>query len=152
MKTLLEDDLRRSTELITLVKKDKGLGFNIRGGCDVPYLPGDTGIFVAKVREQGAAAEDGRLKAGDKIVEINGVVCEKVTHDEAVNMFMKDTKTFRLKVIRGAESLIRKYLAETEHLKAVAAESSSTLKVLGMLVLLTGLGVGGYFAWKKYGQ
>ena len=47
-----------------------GLGFNIRGGCDVPYLPGDTGIFVAKVREQGAAAEDGRLKAGDKIVEV----------------------------------------------------------------------------------
>lgn len=48
--------------------------------------------------------------------------------------------------------VFQRYLAETEHLKTVAAESSPTLKVLGFLMLLTGLGVGGYFAWKKYGQ
>ena len=47
-----------------------GLGFNIRGGVDVPYLNGDSGIFIAKVREQGAAAEDGRIKEGDKIIGV----------------------------------------------------------------------------------
>lgn len=47
-----------------------GLGFNIKGGLDVPYLPSDPGIFVAKIRETGAAAEDGRLQEGDKIIEV----------------------------------------------------------------------------------
>ena len=47
-----------------------GLGFNIRGGLDQPHFPNDTGIFVTKIRENGAAAVDGRLKEGDKILEV----------------------------------------------------------------------------------
>ena len=47
-----------------------GLGFNIKGGMDIPHIPGDPGIFVAKIRDTGAAAEDGRLKEGDKIIEV----------------------------------------------------------------------------------
>ena len=47
-----------------------GLGFNITGGVDLPRFPGDTGIFVTKVRETGTAFKDGRLKAGDKIVAV----------------------------------------------------------------------------------
>ena len=47
-----------------------GLGFNIKGGVDNPQVPGDSGIFVAKIRENGAAAEDKRLQEGDKILEV----------------------------------------------------------------------------------
>ena len=47
-----------------------GLGFNIQGGTDSPYLREDEGIFVVKIREKGAAAKDGRLKEGDKILEV----------------------------------------------------------------------------------
>ena len=47
-----------------------GLGFNIRGGVDIPHVNGDTGIFVTKIRENGAAFKDGRLKEGDKILEV----------------------------------------------------------------------------------
>ena len=47
-----------------------GLGFNIRGGIDIPHLPGDPGIFVTKLKENGAAYKDGRLKEGDKIIEV----------------------------------------------------------------------------------
>ena len=47
-----------------------GLGFNIRGGVDIPHINGDTGIFVTKIRENGAAFKDGRLKEGDKILEV----------------------------------------------------------------------------------
>ena len=47
-----------------------GLGFNIRGGIDIPHINGDTGIFVTKIRENGAAFKDGRLKEGDKILEV----------------------------------------------------------------------------------
>jgi hypothetical protein len=48
-----------------------GLGFNIRGGVDNPHIPGDSGIFVTKVRENGAAFVDGRLKEGDKILSVS---------------------------------------------------------------------------------
>jgi len=47
-----------------------GLGFNIKGGEDIEVLKGDTGIYVAKVKPDGAAAIDGILKVGDKIIEV----------------------------------------------------------------------------------
>ncbi len=50
-----------------------GLGFNIRGGIDSSYLEGDPGIFVVKIREQGAAADDGRMQEGDKLLEVLAV-------------------------------------------------------------------------------
>lgn len=48
----------------------EGLGFNIRGGVDMPHLPDDHGIFVTRVRSVGAAAVDGRLAEGDKILKV----------------------------------------------------------------------------------
>ena len=48
-----------------------GLGFNIRGGKDNIFVGSDPGIFVAMVRPDGAAAKDGRLQAGDKILEVS---------------------------------------------------------------------------------
>ena len=52
-----------------------GLGFNIRGGFDQPLLPNDDGIFVTKIRDSGAAARDGRLQEGDKIIEVCSFRC-----------------------------------------------------------------------------
>lgn len=46
-----------------------GLGFNIRGGVDMPFA-WDTGIFVARIKEGEAAHKDGRLQEGDKIIEV----------------------------------------------------------------------------------
>ena len=51
-----------------------GLGFSILGGKDAPYLPWDDGIFISKVTDGGAAALDGRLQKGDKIIEVNTYV------------------------------------------------------------------------------
>ena len=56
----------------------EGLGFNIRGGVDIPHLVGDTGIFVAKIRANGTAAQDGRLKEGDKILEASSLISREV--------------------------------------------------------------------------
>lgn len=48
-----------------------GLGFNIIGGKDTPHLEGDNGIFIAKIREQGAAAENGVLQEGDRVILVS---------------------------------------------------------------------------------
>lgn len=47
-----------------------GLGFNIVGGVDQQYIMNDSGIYVAKIKENGAAALDGRLQEGDKIIAV----------------------------------------------------------------------------------
>ncbi|CAG13239.1 unnamed protein product, partial [Tetraodon nigroviridis] len=48
-----------------------GLGFNIVGGVDQQYVENDSGIFVSKIKEDGAAALDGRLQEGDKILSVS---------------------------------------------------------------------------------
>lgn len=47
-----------------------GLGFNIVGGLDQQYVQNDTGIYVSKIKEGGAAALDGRLQEGDRILSV----------------------------------------------------------------------------------
>ena len=47
-----------------------GLGFNIQGGIDSPYIQGEKGIYVVKIRSNGAAAKDGRLNEGDQILSV----------------------------------------------------------------------------------
>ncbi|KAK3554821.1 hypothetical protein QTP70_034449, partial [Hemibagrus guttatus] len=64
-----------------------GLGFNIVGGVDQQYVMNDSGIYVAKIKEDGAAALDGRLQEGDKILAINGHKLENLRHSAAVELF-----------------------------------------------------------------
>ncbi|KAF5285290.1 hypothetical protein FQR65_LT13280 [Abscondita terminalis] len=71
----------------------KGLGFTIVGGRDSPK--GALGIFVKTILENGQAAEDGKLKAGDEILAVNGQVCQDLSHANAVLMF-KSIKSGRV--------------------------------------------------------
>ncbi|XP_053693710.1 uncharacterized protein LOC128741738 [Sabethes cyaneus] len=63
----------------------KSLGFTIVGGRDSPR--GALGIFIKSILATGQAAEDGRLKAGDEVLAVNGQVCHDLTHLEAVKLF-----------------------------------------------------------------
>lgn len=96
---------------LVLERGDSGLGFNIRGGTDIPHVPGDTGIFVTRLKEDGAAFKDGRLKEGDKILEVNGKNIERVTHNEAVQIFITAGNTVRMKVQHGAYADLMKNLS-----------------------------------------
>jgi len=42
---------------------------------DNHHVENDPGIFVTTVRVDGAAAKDGRLQPGDKILEVHVVCC-----------------------------------------------------------------------------
>ncbi|KFB49564.1 AGAP008384-PA-like protein [Anopheles sinensis] len=68
----------------------KSLGFTIVGGRDSPR--GALGIFIKSILPSGQAAEDGRLRAGDEVLAVNGQVCHDLTHLEAVKLF-KSIKT-----------------------------------------------------------
>lgn len=51
------------------------MGFNIVGGLDQQYVYNDSGIYVSKIKEDGAAGQDGRLQEGDKILSVIKASC-----------------------------------------------------------------------------
>ncbi|XP_051755918.1 multiple PDZ domain protein isoform X3 [Ctenopharyngodon idella] len=81
---------------IEICKGRTGLGLSIVGGCDT--LLGT--IIIHEVYEEGAASKDGRLWAGDQILEVNGIDLRVATHDEAINVLRQTPQRVRLTVFR----------------------------------------------------
>uniref|UniRef100_A0A3B3SJY9 Par-3 family cell polarity regulator n=1 Tax=Paramormyrops kingsleyae TaxID=1676925 RepID=A0A3B3SJY9_9TELE len=65
-----------------LKKGPEGLGFSITSR-DVP-IGGTAPIYVKNILPRGAAIQDGRLKAGDRLLEVNGVDINGKTQEEVV--------------------------------------------------------------------
>ncbi|XP_023191064.1 disks large homolog 1 isoform X13 [Xiphophorus maculatus] len=85
---------------IKLVKGPKGLGFSIAGGVGNQHIPGDNSIYVTKIIEGGAAQKDGRLQIGDKLLAVNSVCLEEVTHEHAVTALKNTPDVVYLKVAK----------------------------------------------------
>ncbi|XP_015745822.1 protein scribble homolog isoform X2 [Python bivittatus] len=86
-----------------LVRNERGLGFSIAGGKgSTPYRPGDTGIFISRIAEGGAADREGTLQVGDRVILINGVDMTEARHDQAVALLTASPPTIALLVERGA--------------------------------------------------
>lgn len=81
---------------IEISKGQTGLGLSIVGGSDT--LLG--AIIIHEVYEEGAACKDGRLWAGDQILEVNGIDLRKATHDEAINVLRQTPQRVRLTLYR----------------------------------------------------
>ncbi|XP_028933298.1 partitioning defective 3 homolog isoform X18 [Ornithorhynchus anatinus] len=102
---------------IQLKKGTEGLGFSITSR-DVP-IGGSAPIYVKNILPRGAAIQDGRLKAGDRLVEVNGVDLTGKTQEEAVSL-LRSTK------MGGTVSLLVFRQEETFHPRELTAEPSQT--------------------------
>ncbi|KAL4222826.1 Partitioning defective 3 [Mactra antiquata] len=69
---------------ITLVKGAVGLGFSITTRDNA--TGGPSPIYIKNILPKGAAVTDGRLKAGDRLLEVNGVEMIGKTQGDAVSM------------------------------------------------------------------
>ncbi|XP_055003104.1 partitioning defective 3 homolog isoform X12 [Sorex araneus] len=74
---------------IQLKKGTEGLGFSITSR-DVT-IGGSAPIYVKNILPRGAAIQDGRLKAGDRLIEVNGVDLAGKSQEEAVSL-LRSTK------------------------------------------------------------
>ncbi|XP_070709534.1 protein scribble homolog isoform X1 [Pempheris klunzingeri] len=84
-----------------LIRNDKGLGFSIAGGKgSTPYRTGDTGIYISRIAEGGAAHRDSTLRVGDRVISINGVDMTEARHDQAVALLTGTSPTISLLVER----------------------------------------------------
>ncbi|XP_070842226.1 protein scribble homolog isoform X4 [Chaetodon trifascialis] len=85
----------------SLIRNDKGLGFSIAGGKgSTPYRTGDTGIYISRIAEGGAAHRDSTLRVGDRVISINGVDMTEARHDQAVALLTGTSPTIALLVER----------------------------------------------------
>ncbi|XP_007576644.1 inaD-like protein isoform X4 [Poecilia formosa] len=82
--------------VLEICKGRSGLGLSIVGGTDTQL----NAIVIHEVYEEGAAARDGRLWAGDQILEVNGVDLRGASHEEAIAALRQTPAKVRLTVLR----------------------------------------------------
>uniref|UniRef100_A0A6I8PGW0 PATJ crumbs cell polarity complex component n=1 Tax=Ornithorhynchus anatinus TaxID=9258 RepID=A0A6I8PGW0_ORNAN len=82
--------------IIEISKGRSGLGLSIVGGRDTPL----DAIVIHEVYEEGAAARDGRLWAGDQILEVNGIDLRNASHEDAITALRQTPQKVRLVVYR----------------------------------------------------
>lgn len=79
------------------IRKGKlGLGLRVVGGSDTVLKA----IIVYEIYRNGAAAKDGRLWPGDKILEVNDQDLREATHSRAVQVLRQVTATVKMVVFR----------------------------------------------------
>ncbi|XP_016403701.1 synaptojanin-2-binding protein-like [Sinocyclocheilus rhinocerous] len=130
---------------MTLKRGPAGLGFNIVGGVDQQYIMNDSGIYVAKIKEDGAAALDGRLQEGDKIIAINGQNLDNLSHSAAVELFRSAGEDVHLRVQQGPN------LQNGPTSSRADGESSSAFGTWTMctVVALAVITAAGFIAYKR---
>ncbi|XP_077792899.1 partitioning defective 3 homolog isoform X4 [Podarcis muralis] len=102
---------------IQLRKGTEGLGFSITSR-DVP-IGGSAPIYVKNILPRGAAIQDGRLKAGDRLIEVNGVDLTGKTQEEVVSL-LRSTR------MGGSVSLIIFRQEEAFHPRELSTEHSQS--------------------------
>ncbi|KAG8134361.1 hypothetical protein E2320_007483 [Naja naja] len=122
----------REINLINLKKDEKyGLGFEIAGGEKTGKF--DLGIFIHSVTPGGPADLQGSLKPGDRLISVNNVSLEGVSHPAALEIIEHAPENVTLVVsqpkdgsVKGTSSLLRKgYFKKSSLMADHEAESSS---------------------------
>ncbi|XP_072950094.1 protein lap4 isoform X15 [Epargyreus clarus] len=117
----------------TLIRDGAGLGFSIAGGKgSPPYRDDSDAIYISRISPQGAAAKDGKMLVGDKVVSINGVDMENARHEAAVALLTGHERFVRLVLQRTitpeqGELLPRKSTSEEAGNKPATNSTSTPL-------------------------
>ncbi|KAK5856425.1 hypothetical protein PBY51_008021 [Eleginops maclovinus] len=111
----------RKPRLCVMAKSENGYGFHLHGE------KGKSGQYIRKV-EPGSPAEATGLRAGDRVVAVNGVNVEKETHHQVVQRIKAVENETRLLVVdqETHESLRSLRLTPTEEMAVVRVSPPSS--------------------------
>ncbi|XP_067233429.1 partitioning defective 3 homolog isoform X2 [Chanodichthys erythropterus] len=99
---------------VQLRKGPEGLGFSITSR-DVP-IGSSAPIYVKNILPRGAAIQDGRLKAGDRLLEVNGVDLNGKTQEEVVALLRSTPMggTVGLLIVRQEDAFLPREVKEEQ--------------------------------------
>ncbi|XP_061487961.1 membrane-associated guanylate kinase, WW and PDZ domain-containing protein 3 isoform X2 [Rhineura floridana] len=104
-KTLFEDKPPNTKDLdVFLRKQESGFGFRVLGG-DGP----DNSIYIGAIIPLGAAEKDGRLRAADELVCIDGIAVKGKSHKQVLDLMTSAARngqvllTVRRKIFFGVD-------------------------------------------------
>lgn len=94
----------REITLVNLKKDAKyGLGFQIVGGEKTGRL--DLGVFISSITPGGPADLDGCLKPGDRLISVNSVSLEGVSHHAAIEILQNAPENVTLVISQPKEKI-----------------------------------------------
>ncbi|XP_014307533.1 tyrosine-protein phosphatase non-receptor type 13 isoform X2 [Myotis lucifugus] len=94
----------REITLVNLKKDAKhGLGFQIIGGEKMGRL--DLGVFISSITPGGPADLDGCLKPGDRLISVNSVSLEGVSHHAAIEILQSAPEDVTLVISQPKEKI-----------------------------------------------
>lgn len=103
-------ELREEKYEIHIERSRSGLGLSIAGGRgSTPYKGDDEGIFISRVTEGGPADLAG-LRVGDKVLTVNRVDVNSVSHYDAVEVLKASGSVLILEVVREVTRLVNREL------------------------------------------
>ncbi|XP_065197460.1 erbin-like [Sycon ciliatum] len=94
------------TVMYVVLRKRTTLGFKVTGGHGSggnPYLPKDPGVFVSEVLDRSTCVS-GEVKEGDKLLALDNIPLENLTHRDAVNVLRQAAGLIRVKLLRYVPS------------------------------------------------
>ncbi|XP_026171813.1 syntaxin-binding protein 4 isoform X2 [Mastacembelus armatus] len=103
--------ISRAVQRLEFCDCRKGLGVKIIGGYR--ELTGeDFGIFIKRVIAGGLAAQDGRLKSGDLILDVNNISLIGVTNERAVEILRTASLSNHMSLLVARDDESRREFAE----------------------------------------
>ncbi|XP_048522815.1 protein lap4 isoform X4 [Dendroctonus ponderosae] len=100
-------EVREEKYEIRIERSNAGLGLSIAGGQgSTPFKGDDEGIFISRVTEGGPADLAG-LKVADKVLKVNAIDVQGVSHYDAVEVLKASGQILVLEVLREVTVLVR---------------------------------------------
>ncbi|XP_068676818.1 inaD-like protein isoform X2 [Montipora foliosa] len=124
-------ETKESTEMtLTIKKQASGLGLEIVGGSDT-YL-GE--VVVKSIEPESAAAKDGRIAVGDRLVMVNGGSLQGMKHGKAVSTLRLASSPIKISIIREDPEAIFTSVEEPSRVFEVRLKKSIT-DYIGLSIL-----------------
>ncbi|XP_056124810.1 syntaxin-binding protein 4 isoform X1 [Rhinichthys klamathensis goyatoka] len=103
--------INRAVERLDFTDCKKGLGVKIIGGYR-EQSGEEFGIFIKRVLPGGVAAQDGRLRAGDLILDVNNMNLGGVTNEKAVEVLRMASSSNHMSLLIVRDDPSRREFAE----------------------------------------
>ncbi|XP_067859930.1 syntaxin-binding protein 4 isoform X2 [Heptranchias perlo] len=127
--------INRAVHRVVFSDCQNGLGIKVIGGFK-EQSGEEYGIYVKRILPRGIAASDGRLQAGDLILEVNGEDLAGVTNERAVDILRMASASSHMTLLIARDDEARRDFAELmekygSHSNAGSARSSPTPQAAG---------------------